>query len=158
MYKFKFEIQPATEYDTELTLFLLSMNLINQMTGECVNLAKVVLENAEELNWFVENESAIRNEKCPVISNDAFSVATGISNFYDQVDPDNFSDEIDKIYEYRTSHSIIFAFSGQDLPDMVIAANDSGYEVSCDDESIYKYPVDINSLFSEVAHSIKELD
>ncbi|MER2497015.1 hypothetical protein KW548_17685 [Vibrio neptunius] len=159
MYKFNFEIHPATELEPTASLFYLSISLINHTMGEDINLAKLVLEKIDQLDWFAENEAAIRNDKWPDICNDAYSVAMGINQFYDRVDPDSCSDEIEKMYKYRASHALRFAFRGQDLPDIVIAANSSGHEVSCaEDASTYKYDVDINSLFDEVDNGKKKLE
>ena len=155
MYRFNFDLQPAKELDATGNLMYLTISLINSLTNKPVNLVKPVLESIEQLDWFIENETAIKNNSCPLDFDDKCSVAEGLHQLYDQVDSDSF-DDLEKLYEFRASHAIWFAFRGQDLPDIFIALNNNQHEVSCsDDNSKYKYEVDINSLFDEVSKSKK---
>ncbi|ASA57896.1 hypothetical protein [Vibrio gazogenes] len=152
MYKFNIDIKPANEIDELGRLKYLIMKLV--IAGKTVELVSLVLENIEQLSWFIENEEAIRYTRCPLDIENSCSIAEGINLLYDKLDYD--SDVLDKLYMFRSQHALRFAFRGQDIPDIFIALNNDQYEVSCSDENCKcHYVVDIDSLFHEVRKLIE---
>ncbi len=161
MHKFKFELQPAEELDPEAVLFFLTIKLISCFTNESKILVKLVLENKEQLEWFIKNKEAIKNDICPCKVSEGLSIAESINQAYETLDWDDLDIEskLDNLYEFRSSHEIGAAFKGQDCPDIWIALNQNRHEISCSEGDLrYRYDIDINSLFIEVVHAKKKYE
>lgn len=151
MYKFQLTIIPDSTHQKE-NIYLFIINLVSNFKNGTVPLFKIALDNLNELNWFFENETAIRNNKIPYISDNVFSIAKIIENFYEEVDPDDLA-QLEMMFEFRKSHGIRFAFRGQDIADAYIGLNGDIYEISYS-ESIksWCYEIDIDSLFIQLRH------
>lgn len=151
MYSFDFKLRSAKELDPNGGLMFLTISLTKSSNKGLKYLVKLVLEDIEQLDWFEVNKDNIIKKQCPIDFMNSSSIAEGIRIFYEHADCDN-DDELEEIFDFRSKHALRSAFKGQDIPDIFIAANNYGHEISCaDNDTVFKYDVDIDSLFSEVS-------
>jgi hypothetical protein len=98
---------------------------------EVRRLIDIVGEFAELANWLRTNRSALLGERLPTGEAGFSSVAEAVARFYDHLDPQaDTSDMIQRVYDYRTSHSLRFSLRGTDVRDIYLGLFGGGYEVS----------------------------
>jgi hypothetical protein len=152
------DISPATELSEDINVAVLEISLISIDKESYLTLLKAVVEDINQLDWFVENEYVIRNEKAPIPVEKNVTLAEAIDRFYERYDPD--SDEIielDRLYQFRQQHGIRFAFRGQNIPDVYIGLINGKHEISSSEKgSSFNHNIDINTLFSEIKEARKK--
>lgn len=102
------------------------------------------------IEWLGENKDNILNDQLPYFFSPNKCIAEAISEFYDDVDPDD-DDLLDKAQEYRMSHGLRFAMRGARLPDIYLGKRDDSFEVSGGDESsFWFFKINGNDFFSSL--------
>lgn len=156
MYKFKLKTIPAIELSSEVDLFFLNVEIVKDDSSKPLKLFRVVIECVEELNWFIEKESFIKNDKLPYCLNESLSIAAAIKQFYENANTDDET-QLEAMFNYRKNHGIRFAFRGQDIIDAYIGLTAGFLEISCAENSnSWVYKIDFDSLIDQIK-TIREL-
>ncbi len=116
---------------------------IDDVKSELFN---ITVEDFTELQWFFDNKSFFLAERFPLDLDVGQSIAEAIDQFYEKNDIDDAIGS-EELYEYRVRHGVRFGFRGQDLPDIYIGLGQDGCEISCCDDVVFKYLIDMESLF-----------
>ncbi|PXF30724.1 hypothetical protein WH50_14020 [Pokkaliibacter plantistimulans] len=110
-------------------------------------------ENLGEINWFTENKKAILDDELSVLQEN-MSIAESIKNFYENIESKT-DEEVDRVYEYRTTHGLRFAFRGQDIDDIYIGKiSEDRYEISEAGGTHWSITIDINDFFHQLNNEI----
>ncbi|MDH2433498.1 hypothetical protein QCD60_13030 [Pokkaliibacter sp. MBI-7] len=126
---------------------------ILHIKNEDITISTIKLENLDKLNWFNENKRAIIDEIFPFMTTNK-SIAESVANFYQYVE-DHTDEEVDKVYEYRTTHGLRFAFRGQDVDDIYIGKISADvYEISKAGDKPWSLKIDINDIFRQLNSEI----
>ncbi|WP_241578753.1 hypothetical protein [Rosenbergiella nectarea] len=136
--------------DNESQLISLSIKIDNISYSLYIGELKL----SELIDWLVENEGIIRNEKFPVSEGNQESLAKKVQHFYESLD---ISKDylVDKMFDYRASHCLRFACRGTDISEIYIGKSDNGYEISkCTKYEHWQYFFDIDDFF----HTLKRLE
>jgi hypothetical protein len=112
----------------------------------------------EVFDWFMFNKGKILNDSLPDFIIGDGSIPEKLEEFYDKADliPEGYESESDaelwdKIYSYRESHSLRFAFKGCDVEDIYIGKSNIGHEVSCVAAGgNWSYPIDIEDFYQSI--------
>lgn len=110
-------------------------------------------DDSSFLDWLSDNEHILLNEKFPINEINKGSIYRKIKNFYesDLSDSDHL---IDKMYEYRVSHCLSFAFRGQETDEVYIGKSDNNsYEIS---GPFGVEEIDLQDLISCIRRMLKE--
>ncbi|MCG9060228.1 hypothetical protein LH452_15205 [Laribacter hongkongensis] len=103
-------------------------------------------------SWADDNYAKIANDSLPENVEWKGSIIKSINYFYDSfAGNDSGDDLLDKIYEYRTSHNLVFAFRGVSVNDLYIGKVDDGFEVSgVENDNLFSYKINIESFFESM--------
>lgn len=102
------------------------------------------------IEWFIENEDAIRKSDFPADNLTQDSLAKKVHCFYESVNVDD-DDLIDAMFDYRTSHCLRFACRGVDFPEIYIGKLGSGHEISLFTQNEHwRYFFDIDDFFCKL--------
>ena len=109
------------------------------------------------IEWLIENELAIREDKFPTELTEQCFIAKKVAEFYECLDTEN-DELIDLMFEYRSSHCLRFGCRGTDFPEIYIGIIDNNYEISLLSESEkWRYLFDIEEFYFRVKELGKEL-
>jgi hypothetical protein len=105
--------------------------------------------NADELrDWLNKNQERLLNEPFPV-ETEAASIASALSAFYEEVDPDVSGNELERVYDYRTAHGLRFALRGTDIDDIYLGRWRGRFQISaCRGADEWSDNLDLPALFS----------
>jgi hypothetical protein len=128
------------------------LHLLDTKTNQTQTLVSLAGGAWELAQWLKRNREPLLNGRAPVEEGEFSSIAETIANFYENLDPDdNTNDMVQRVYDYRGSHSLRFALRGADVDDIYLGVFRDKHQISLwTDKVRWQFTIGLRQFLDEV--------